>query len=173
VSVILLIGARGSGKTAVGSVLATLLGRPLVDLDEAALALTGLERVSDVFEQAGEHAWRQAEAAALEDAIRTPRAIIATGGGVPCVDPPRVVLQRARGEGGVTTVWLRCTPEVLAARLAVDLGDRPSLTGGDPVQESVGVAESRASLYAAAADLEVDGDGSIAEVAEAIAAVIA
>ena len=112
VSVLMLTGARGSGKSCVGAALAAQQDRPFVDLDAAALALTGLDSVAEVFEQAGEHAWRQAEAAALKESLRIPEVIIATGGGVPCIDPGRSQLLRARSEGTAIVVWLRCSPEV-------------------------------------------------------------
>ena len=172
VSVLMLTGARGSGKSCVGAALAAQQDRPFVDLDAAALALTGLDSVAEVFEQAGEHAWRQAEAAALKESLRIPEVIIATGGGVPCIDPGRSQLLRARSEGTPIVVWLRCSPEVLAARLEKDLGDRPSLTGGDPIKESVQVASGREAMYASTADHVVDASGPVADVAQAIADVI-
>ncbi|MDP7029903.1 MAG: shikimate kinase [Phycisphaerales bacterium] len=166
---IALIGARGSGKSTVGSEAARTLGRPFVDLDAMALAITGADSVTAVFEQAGVHAWRQAEAAALE-AVRASGAVIATGGGVPAVDPPRHVLEAARGSGEIETLWLRCSIETLQRRLRADPGDRPSLTGEDPVLEASAVAASRAEDYRRMADGVIDADGDVGSVVQAVVA---
>jgi shikimate kinase len=105
----------------------------------------------------------------LESALAVGNVVIATGGGVACIDPAMHVLQAARvGQRGLT-VWLRCSPSILRARLAADPGDRPSLTGQDPVDEAIEVAASRAERYAEAADFEVDADGAPAAVAALIA----
>ncbi len=164
---IALIGARGSGKSTIGRAVAAKLNRPFFDLDAAALTLTGAESVTAVFEQAGPHAWRQAEAAALQDVVGS-GAVIATGGGVPAVDPPRHVLASSRAKAVVTVLWLRCRPETLRARLERDLGDRPSLTGGDPIEEAAAVAAARAGDYADMADGVIDADGDVTSVVQAV-----
>lgn len=172
VSVILLTGSRGSGKSRVGAVVAAGLNRTFIDLDDVALAMTGLDSVTEVFDRVGEHAWRQAEAAALAESLKQANAVIATGGGVACIDPPRSVLQRARTDGVATTVWLRCSPDVLVARLAAQPGDRPSLTGADATEEAAEVAKEREDLYASSADYEVDANGSVSVVAQDILCLI-
>ena len=167
-SVIALIGGRGSGKSTIGARLAESLGRPFVDLDERALALTGASTIRDVFARSGEAAWRQAEAQALAAVLDTPGVVLATGGGVPCVDPVRYVLRAARQEGRIHTIWLKCDGRELARRLTLDEGDRPSLTGDEVASEAVAMAAARADAYEAAADVVVDGGGSLEEVLEAV-----
>ena len=158
-SPILLIGPRGAGKTTVGRLLASSLNLAFIDLDETALALTGAKSIQDVFETAGEAAWRQAEAAALESSLIGGDVVIATGGGVACIDPAMHVLHAARGAEQVVTVWLRCSEAVLRNRLVANIGDRPSLTGRDPIDEAADVASGRLEQYAAAADIEIQADG--------------
>ena len=168
-SAILLIGPRGAGKTTVGRLLASSLNLAFIDLDDTALALTGAKSIQDVFETAGEAAWRQAEAAALESSLTGGDVVIATGGGVACIDPAMHVLHAARVAKQAVTVWLRCSDAVLGDRLALNIGDRPSLTGRDPLEEAADVAASRLERYAAAADIEIQADG----LAEVVAADIA
>lgn len=168
-SAILLIGPRGVGKTTVGRLLASSLNLAFIDLDDTALALTGSNSIQCVFETAGEAAWRQAEAAALESSLAGGDVVIATGGGVACVDPAMHVLHAARVAKQAITVWLRCSDAVLRDRLAANIGDRPSLTGRDPIEEAADVAASRLERYAAAADIEIQADG----LAEVVAADIA
>ncbi len=164
-SAILLIGPRGAGKTTVGRLLASSLKLAFIDLDDTALALTGANSIQVVFETAGEAAWRQAEAAALESSLTGGDVVIATGGGVACIDPAMHVLHAARVAKQAVTVWLRCSDAVLHDRLATNIGDRPSLTGRDPIEEAVDVASGRLERYAAAADFEIQADGPAAVVA--------
>lgn len=165
-----IIGPRGSGKSTVGRQLAAELGMSFTDLDEAARLLTGASSVSEVFEASGEPAWRQAEAMALEETLRGSAAVIAPGGGVPCVNPPKSVLLRARDAGAVRTVLLSCDVDELRRRLRDDPGDRPSLTGGDALAEMEEVIATRQRDYAAAADLVVDAAQPIEAVVASIRA---
>lgn len=171
-SAVILIGARASGKTTVGRLLADELDVGFVDLDERALALTGEASVTDVFERQGEPAWRVAEAAALAAAIEQSPTIIATGGGVACIDPPRRVLQGAADGGGIEIIWLRCDGATLKARLTADLGDRPSLSGRDPIEESIEIAASRAVAYEQIATHIIDANQSPKRTAAAVQAAV-
>jgi shikimate kinase len=159
-SAVVLVGARASGKTTVGRLLATAYQVGFIDLDERALALSGELSVRAVFERQGEPAWRTAEATALTTAIEESPVVIATGGGVACIDPPRRVLQMAADAGIVEIVWLRCDGQTLTERLASDPGDRPSLTGADPVDEAIEVAACRAKGYESIATRIIDATGS-------------
>ncbi len=165
---VVLIGARGSGKTTGGRVLADEIGIGFIDLDERALALRGEASVCDVFEHQGEYAWRQAEAAALAAALDEPPSVIATGGGVACIDPPRAVLRAAAAKGTIEIIWLRCDGQTLKSRLETDPGDRPSLTGQDPIEEAIEVAASRAQAYESVATHIIDATGPPTATATAI-----
>jgi shikimate kinase len=171
-SALVLIGARGSGKTTVGELLAGELGIRFVDLDTDGLALTGEASIHDVFDHQGEPAWRQAEATALAAALEQSPVVIAAGGGVACIDPPRSVLQAAADRGGIVIIWLRCDGQTLKARLSRDPGDRPSLTGRDPVDEAVEVAARRASAYESIATHIIDANQSPKRTAAAIQAAV-
>ena len=155
-SAVVLVGARGSGKSTVGRLLAAAWQVGFIDLDERAVALCGEPGVHAVFEHQGEAAWRQAEAAALTAALQESPTVIATGGGVACIDPARGVLQAAADEGIVEIVWLRCEAQTLKERLASDPGDRPSLTGRDPIEEAIEVTASRAKAYESIATCVID-----------------
>ena len=163
-----IIGPRGAGKSTIGRLLAAQWGLPLVDLDVDALALTGVASIREVFASSGEAAWRQAEAMALENALAGPPAVIATGGGVPCVDPPRHVLAAARAADVLQVVLLKCSAEVLRKRLEASTGDRPPLMGQDPVGEIEDVLAQRSHAYQEAADLEVNGDLAPPEVVASV-----
>jgi shikimate kinase len=116
---IYLLGFMGSGKSTVGSMLASALGWPLIDLDTLIEAGQGLS-IREIFENSGESFFRQIEHAALTEASKAEPAVIALGGGT-FAQSPNVELIR---ESGGATVWLDCPPEILRTRCA-GLENRP------------------------------------------------
>ncbi len=159
---VLLMGLRGCGKSTVGQLLAARLECPFVDLDDRVLATFAEPTVTAVWAARGEAAWRAAEATALGELLgrsRTSRAadhVIALGGGTPLVESARRDLETARAAGRASLIYMRCTIEELRRRLSGDTGDRPSLTGADPVQELTNVLEAREPVYRQLADHEYD-----------------
>jgi len=108
---IYLLGFMGSGKTTVGALLALELGWPFIDLDAVIEAGQG-ETIREIFDRAGEPAFRRLEHAALTEVSRTEPAVIALGGGTFVQEPN---LQLIRAAGG-TTIWLDCTLDELRVR---------------------------------------------------------
>lgn len=152
-----LVGLRGAGKSTVGRALAERLGRPFVDLDDALAEAFGEagEGAGGVLRRVGEPRFRELERESLLAALaRTDAPVVATGGGV---------VERADNRADLASrcrcLWLRAAPEVLAARLAQDGTDRPSLTELEPLAEVQALAARRAPLYAEVAELTVDVDG--------------
>jgi shikimate kinase len=66
---ILLMGLRGSGKSTLGRRLAEELGVGFIDLDDRTRARLACRTVAEAFETRGERTFRQAEVAALRDAL--------------------------------------------------------------------------------------------------------
>ncbi|MHC5005061.1 MAG: shikimate kinase, partial [Planctomycetota bacterium] len=115
---VLLLGARGCGKTTVGTALAPLTGRRFVDLDALALAEFDVDSVHEVWQRCGEAGWRRAEVRVLDRVLAESGQIVALGGGTPMIDAARQMIAVARRKGEALTVYLRCEPGVLARRLA-------------------------------------------------------
>ncbi|HEX5139140.1 MAG TPA: shikimate kinase [Planctomycetota bacterium] len=160
---VVLVGARGAGKSSVGPVLAARLGVSFVDTDRLVEEQAG-RPLGEVW-AAGE--FREREARALEQALATPSAVVAAGGGA--------VLWAgfAAAVKGWTVVWLDAAPEVLAGRIRKDPRERPSLTGRPAAEEIGEVARSRAHLYAAVASARVATDRlAVDAVAEEIERVV-
>lgn len=78
---IALIGMPGCGKSSVGLALASLSGRPLIDLDEMIARRAGMS-IPEIFSAQGEAAFRALETACLREAARESGRIIACGGGI-------------------------------------------------------------------------------------------
>lgn len=112
-----LVGFMGAGKSTVGRLLASALGWPLVDLDQALEASHGPIRAQ--IERCGEATFRRREAAMIEALCDGEPRILATGGGA-FVDP----VSRARLDRWYTTIHLEAPLQVLQARIG-GAPDRP------------------------------------------------
>ncbi|MBI1303979.1 MAG: shikimate kinase II [Phycisphaera sp.] len=155
---LVLIGLRASGKSTVGRRLAAEFGVPFADLDDRTAALLGAASVGDAFRSVGERRFRDAESEALRTALAEAPQIIALGGGTPTAPGAAAALAAARDAGRAVIVFLDPATDTLAARLAHDAGDRPSLTGRGVVEEIEEIARMRRPLYAALADFVFTGE---------------
>lgn len=154
-----LCGLSGSGKSTTGALLAGSLGLPHVDLDTEIERAAG-QSIRQLFENAGEQAFRALELQALRRVASGPRAVVSLGGGAVTSRAARDVLRRS---GDV--LWLDAPVELLAGRLTGD-ATRPLLAGASPEQALRRLAEARADAHALAADARVDADGSPEQVTE-------
>lgn len=148
---LVLVGMMGAGKTTVGKRVASLLGRPFLDSDEAVEARTG-RTVAELFAQGGEPAFRSLESEVLREMLAgTEPAVIAAAGGTVLDEANRCAMrEHAR------VVWLRADPDVLVER--VRSSDHRPLLADDPTGTLRRLAEQRAHLYDEVADVVVDVD---------------
>lgn len=153
-----LLGLRCSGKSTVGRLLASALGRPFVDLDEEVLRLGRyagwrVDSVGELLVRAGTAVFRDLEASALRRALEpAPHTVVATGGGVVERADNRAWLARA-----ARCVFLSVPVERLAERLRADPSPRPPLLGGaDPAAELAQLLAQREPLYRGLAELVIE-----------------
>ncbi|HKV43439.1 MAG TPA: 3-dehydroquinate synthase [bacterium] len=139
---VILIGFMGTGKTAIGQVVAARLGRPFVDTDALIEARAG-RPIPRIFAEDGEEAFRTLEAQVVAEAADRSGAVIATGGGV-VLSPAN--MDRLRRTGIV--IALRADPQAILARVGRG-GDRP-LLGDDPEDRIRRLLDERSTLYAQA-----------------------
>jgi len=163
---IILIGYRCSGKTSVGKLLASELGREFIDLDALLEHQAGTSIESLVADRGWEF-FRKLEHDLVAGVCGKDGLVIAPGGGA-VIQQENVSLFREKG----FVVWLKAEAPILRARMFKEehAGNvRPSLTGSDSLTEIEEVLALRTPLYQQAADLVVDTtDLSAKEVARAI-----
>ena len=110
-----LIGFMGSGKSAVGRLLADELGWSFADTDEDIEKAHGIS-ISEIFDTRGEPEFRGIEQEALRKRVREIEfgkpMVLSLGGGA-FVDPANRKLLEERG----VTVWLDCPLHRITARL--------------------------------------------------------
>ena len=158
-----LIGARGSGKSTVGRLVADRLGRPFADADRE-LELRAGRSIARIFEADGEPHFRDLEASVLADLADRPGLVLATGGGAVLREANRQALRRL---GFIA--WLDAPAPTLADRLRLDLDDRPALTDRGPLAEIADILEARRPLYLSVADATIATEGRTpAEVADLV-----
>ncbi len=157
---IVLVGLPGSGKTSIGRLVAERLGRPFLDIDHEIERICG-RTATEIVTSDGEPALRAVECEAVDLAIRTPGAVIATGGGT-MIDPLNRWLLMEHGK----RVRLDAPTDQLATRLRADSVARP-LLGADLAEGLRRTAHQRADVYAAV-DTVVDASASCESVATGI-----
>ena len=156
---LLLIGPRGAGKTSVGRLVARSFDLPFVDLDDLVLGQFPEHSVQEVWASNGEEAWRQQEYRILKEVLQRDDQIIALGGGTPTIPDAWNLITNAQHAGHALVMYLQSSAEVLRARLQNDSGDRPTLTGEDPIEEIETILKKReSSVYLPMADTVIQVD---------------
>ena len=152
--VCVLVGAPGSGKTAVGRALAELLGVEFRDTDLDIEATVG-KPISEIFIDEGEAHFRTLERAAVATALATTAGVLALGGGAVLAEETRSALV------GHTVVHL--SVELPDAVRRVGLGAGRPLLAGNPRATLKYLLEQRRPHYAAVATATVVTDGRTPE----------
>jgi shikimate kinase len=147
-----LIGPMGSGKTAVGRRLATLLGLEFVDSDAEIEKRTGVD-IRYIFEKEGEARFRERERDVIADLTALEGVVMATGGGV-ILD----AANRERLAKTGTVVYLETTLDTLVRRTKA-AKTRPLLMNDDPRAVLERMMLVRRPLYEDAADLRIETTG--------------
>jgi shikimate kinase len=154
---IVLVGFMGSGKSTVGQVVANRLGWRFLDLDDWIEARAG-KSVARIFDEDGERHFRELERLAAREVQSLRDYVIATGGGAFAEPETRTALSE-----GALSVWLRCDPETLLARIPAD-GSRPLARNRETIR---GLLDAREPSYRMA-DRIVEATGGPAVVAERV-----
>jgi shikimate kinase len=149
---VVLVGYRGTGKSACAAQLAIRLGLRVISLDAEIERQAGL-RIPDIVAQRGWPGFRDLEEAVVRQAAAQDGWVIDCGGGVVEREANFPVL-RAAGP----VIWLKATTHTIVGRIQGDT-QRPSLTGTRSFTDEVSeVLQRRTPLYQRLADFQVDTD---------------
>ena len=120
---VILTGFMGTGKTSLGKLLATRLGRPFIDIDKKIETEQKLS-IPKIFKEFGEEHFRALEKSAVKELSERRGLVIATGGGT-IKDEENLRLLKSSG----VLICLTTEPEEIFNRTA-RRGERPVLDGG-------------------------------------------
>ena len=164
---IFLVGARASGKSTSGRLLAEKLRFAFIDTDQHIGSAAGLE-VDELVSRNGWPAFRALESSVLRECA-LPRTVVATGGGM-VLDPRNCEFMRATG----TVFFLEVPARILSSRLAKNPQERqrPSLTGLPLDEEIAHVLAEREPIYRAAAHHILDAAAPLPALVRELARII-
>mmetsp|Transcript_3368 Transcript_3368/g.9368 ORF Transcript_3368/g.9368 Transcript_3368/m.9368 type:complete len:285 (-) Transcript_3368:84-938(-) len=156
-----LVGMMGSGKSAVGDILARRIGNyNFLDTDDIIEKATNMT-IPDIFQAEGEEGFRDIESQVLQSVHPYVRCVISTGGGMVCKTDNWAKLQTG------IVVWLDVAPETIIKRIQGT--DRPLLQTENPLQTLTDLLEERKDKYNQAdVRIEVTQDMDENDVSDAI-----
>jgi len=147
---IVLIGFMGTGKTAVGQVLAKRLDRQLIEVDAVIKKMAG-KTIPEIFNNDGEIVFRELEIEAIKQAAIGEKQVIACGGGVVL---NTINIDRLRVTGVV--VNLTASLETILKRIATDGDNRPLINVNWPAERIKELQKFRKPFYDRATDLTIN-----------------
>ena len=153
---LLLIGYRGTGKSAVAQLVAVRLGWRWLDADVELERRAG-KSIAAIFADEGEPAFRELERQVLTELVRLDRHVLALGGGVVLRAENRELIKKSGG-----AIWLTADPETIQSRIAGDsttAARRPNLTASGGIDEIRALLTQREPLYRECATAVIDTVG--------------
>ena len=158
---IYIVGFMGTGKTAVGKLLAKRLGLEFIEMDELIEQRQG-RKIVDIFAQDGEGAFRKLESELLGELSKRQDLVISCGGGLICEE---VNLKLLRTSG--TVFCLSASSSTIYERTK-RYSHRPLLNVDKPLEKIEKLLAAREPYYSQAHHL-IDSNGlSVDEVADKI-----
>ncbi|MDY0094065.1 MAG: 3-dehydroquinate synthase [Candidatus Vecturithrix sp.] len=139
---IILTGFMATGKTTVGKLLAEQLDYEFIDTDQLIEARSGMT-IPEIFRQKGETAFREMEAAIVQELAEKEKVVISTGGRL-MLDAANAAALSKRGR----VFCLVATPEEILKRVSHDShAKRPLLETPNPMQRIVELLQQRKESY--------------------------
>jgi len=150
---VILIGYRGTGKSAVGKRLAEKLQLPFYDMDELIEDGSG-RSIKEMVAEAGWKFFRERECEIVRGLAVLHMSVIATGGGV-VMDEGNASILKKHG----VLIWLSADVMTIVGRIQGDLTSskrRPSFSQEDIVKETEDILKKRIPVYSRLADYSID-----------------
>lgn len=154
---IILMGFMGAGKTTIGKKLSKALNWEFIDTDAYIEEEQG-RKISDIFAEAGEMAFRDMETDLLKRLQNGENQfVLSIGGGMPVREENRALLRNLG-----TVVYLKTSKEEIIRRVSGDK-NRPLLQGGDLEEKVTNLMNARECIYIETAHVEIVTDGKTPE----------
>ncbi|HPN87861.1 MAG TPA: shikimate kinase [Candidatus Omnitrophota bacterium] len=147
---IAIIGFMGAGKSLISKLLAQLLNRKRISLDDLIEQKEG-RAISDIFKDFGEPYFRKIESQIVEEISQQKNLIIDCGGGV-VINPENIENLKKKG----VLVYLSASPEIIYKRIKQET-HRPLLQTDNPQEKIKELLNARQSFYQKA-DFTIDTD---------------
>lgn len=141
---IIFVGMMGSGKTAIGKIVASALNLEFCDSDKEIVDAADLE-IPEIFEKYGEPYFRSGEERVIQRLLEEGPKVISLGGGAFVSESTR----NACKEKGIS-VWLKGDVNLLLSRVLKRPNKRPLLMTDDPKQTLIDLMKQREPIYAMA-----------------------
>lgn len=148
---IVLTGFMGTGKSAVGRLLAQRLGYAFVDTDDMIVKRAG-RSISDIFRLQGASTFRQWEDEVSRELSGRVGLVIATGGRL-MLDPENAALLGTHAH----VFCLTAEPEEIAQRLLSHPGTRPLLDVPEPARRIQELLTQRSKAYGQFRQIDTSG----------------
>ncbi|SPD73719.1 Shikimate kinase [uncultured Desulfobacterium sp.] len=149
---IVLIGYRGTGKSAVAEILSDALQMKSIGMDAEIVKRAGIS-IPEIVQKYGWPRFRDMETDLAREIGLMDNIIVDTGGGV--IERSENI--EALRQNGLT-FWLKASVEMIVKRIETGT-DRPALTDGKSFTEEVReVLENRLPKYSGAASYDIDTD---------------
>lgn len=149
---IVLIGYRGTGKSAVASKVAERLQLDCISMDDLIVEKMGMS-ISQIVATHGWLKFREMESALAAELSCTDKVVVDTGGGV--IERPENMTVLSVN---ACVIWLKASVNVIVGRIE-KATHRPALTQGKTVtQEVAEMLAQRTGKYRSAAHYEIDTD---------------
>jgi len=130
-----------SGKSSVGTELASRLGWDFADFDSVIEADAG-KTVSRIFEEDGEAEFRRLESGVAERLLDRSETVLASGGGWPAQEGSWQMVTP-----GTMSIWLQVTASEAARRASEQGPTRPLLGEGDVAEKATALLLAREASY--------------------------
>ncbi len=160
-SSIILCGFMGSGKSTVGKVFSSKLGRKFVDLDNFIEEKAG-QKISEIFSNHGEDYFRKLESDALKEVLSCDKKIVLSLGGGTIVSKINQDIIKNNG-----ILFFIDTPfEICYSRISGDKS-RPIASAEDKISLQ-NRFDTRHKIYTECSDFKISGENSPTEIADEI-----
>lgn len=135
------VGMMGSGKSAIGRLVATTLGMEFFDSDHEIESAANME-IAEIFEQHGEAYFRAGEERVIKRLLSGGPIVLSLGGGAFLSQKTcKLVKKRA------VSIWLTAEIDILLERVMRRPGKRPLLQTDDPKATLGQLMEARHPIY--------------------------